>query len=154
MRIPTDLNTDSPSHQSISFTWLTRACGKIGSRAAVPLCWRIIALQGNSCRPEYSLLADLNHISRMRDSTHPPSAGPCPLRSANLLAIVGLPRVSFLIVTSCALSLARRRFRSVPRRAVPHTRTPSRYDPCRVPSGNPRSWFSSQCDRSRSSSRT
>src|SRR5438552_15607421 len=36
------------------------------------------------------------------------------LSSANFAAIVGLPRVSFLIVTSCALSFARRRLRSAP----------------------------------------
>ena len=36
-----------------------------------------------------------------------PAVGPC--NSANLAAIVGLPRVSFLIVRSSALSLARRR---------------------------------------------
>ena len=39
------------------------------------------------------------------------------LSSANLAAMVGLPRVSFLIVTSCALSLANRKLRSVPSRA-------------------------------------
>jgi hypothetical protein len=36
------------------------------------------------------------------------------LSSANFTAIVELPRVSFLMVTSCALSFARRRLRSVP----------------------------------------
>lgn len=39
------------------------------------------------------------------------------LSSANFVAIVGLDRVNFLIVTSCALSLARRRLRSVPIKA-------------------------------------
>ena len=37
--------------------------------------------------------------------------------SSNLASMVGLPRVSFLIVTSWALSLARPRLRPVPRRA-------------------------------------
>lgn len=37
--------------------------------------------------------------------------------SSNLAAIVGFLRVNFLIVTSCALSFARRRFLSVPNRA-------------------------------------
>ena len=37
--------------------------------------------------------------------------------SSNLAFMVGLPRVSFLMVTSWALSLASRRLRSVPRRA-------------------------------------
>ena len=48
---------------------------------------------------------------------HPASAAPGSLISANLAAIVGLPRVNFLMVTSCALSLARRKLRSVPSRA-------------------------------------
>ncbi|MEY9405466.1 putative XRE-type DNA-binding protein [Bradyrhizobium japonicum] len=37
--------------------------------------------------------------------------------SENFAAMVGLPRVSFLIVTSCALSFARRRLRSAPIKA-------------------------------------
>lgn len=39
------------------------------------------------------------------------------LSSANFAAMVGLPLVSFLIVTSWALSFARRRLRSAPSRA-------------------------------------
>lgn len=49
--------------------------------------------------------------------THMASGGARLLRAANLAAIVGLLRVNFLIVTSCALSFASRRFLSVPRSA-------------------------------------
>ena len=57
------------------------------------------------------------HNSGIHNMAHSASKAPGFLSSANLAAIVGLPRVSFLIVTSCALSFARRRFRSVPSRA-------------------------------------
>jgi hypothetical protein len=47
------------------------------------------------------------------DATYSTFLDPSFFRSGNLVAIVVLPRVSLLIVTSCALSFARRRFRSV-----------------------------------------
>jgi hypothetical protein len=49
----------------------------------------------------------------MRLVIRPASESPAFFSSANLAAIVGLPRVGFLIVTSCALSFAKRRLRSV-----------------------------------------
>ena len=47
-------------------------------------------------------------------ATYASSFGAWSRRSANLAAIVGLPRVSRVMVTSCALSFARRRLRSAP----------------------------------------
>ena len=72
------------------------------------------SLGASSQTAAVKLIADLGSIFNAECQL---SDGPCSLSSTNLATIVGLPRVSLLIVTSCALSFARRRFRSVPSRA-------------------------------------
>ena len=90
-------------------------------------CWPIRSTIGAELLYDHSLLCQkYGTISDYRYAAETASLMPRSLENllylssfvpANFAAMVGLFRVSLLMVTSCALSLAKRRFLSVPNNA-------------------------------------